>query len=92
MTYRLKIQCSCGRNLAFASRPHADADRNVVGSVDPRPGVSWAEIPGQFVRPGGLAAAGWVTSCPKCRTAHQVPARSVVDAVRAGETTLVLRG
>ena len=90
MTYRLKIQCSCGRNLAFASRPDQDDDRRTVGAVVARPGVSWHEVPGPFVRPGGLAAAGWVASCPDCHSHHLIDARAVIDAVKAGEKSLVM--
>ena len=88
-TYTLKIRCSCGRNLATATRPAHDDGRNLVGAVVGRPGVSWHEVPGPFVRPGGLAAAGWVASCPDCHAHHLIDARAVIDAVKAGDAVLV---
>lgn len=92
MRYELKVRCSCGRNLATVTRPAHDDGRNLVGAVEVRQGVRWHEFPAQFTRPGGLAADGWAAECPKCRARHLIPAKAVVEAVKAGDAFLTVGG
>ena len=84
----LKIRCSCGRNLAWAYRPAGDLGRGLTGVVQTRPGVTWTEVPAEFTRPGGLAAAGWIFVCPACSTRHYLNSGVVRNAVANGDDVL----